>query len=104
MLTESRAQLYFPGIAATDIIGKQVTYNDITVTVSGVVKDLNEHTAFTADEFISFPTISKTSLQDNFMMNVWNDWMAYSQLYVKISGGNTPERTEAQLKRPFKEI
>jgi putative ABC transport system permease protein len=102
VLTESRAQLYFPGITTSDIIGKQVTYNDITVTVSGIVKDLNEHTAFAAGEFISFPTISKTNLQDQFMMNVWNDWMAYSQLYIKISKGNTPEKTEAQLKDLFK--
>ncbi|MEP6948896.1 MAG: FtsX-like permease family protein [Ginsengibacter sp.] len=98
VLNESRAQQYFPGVTATDVIGKQVTYNDINVTVSGIVMDLNENTAFNAEEFISFPTISKTSLQDQFMMNVWNDWMAYSQLFVKISKGNTPERTEARLK------
>jgi putative ABC transport system permease protein len=98
VLTESKAQLYFPDVSATDIIGKQITYNDITVTVSGVVKDLNEHTSFTADEFISFSTIAKTTLQDQFMMNVWNDWMAYSQLYIKISKGNALEKTEAQLK------
>lgn len=98
VLTESRAQLYFPGIAAINIIGKQLTYNDINVTISGIVKDLNEHTAFTALEFISFPTISKTNLQDQFMMDVWNDWMIYSQLYIKISEGNTPERVEMQLK------
>jgi putative ABC transport system permease protein len=102
VLNESRAQLYFPGIAASDVIGKQITYNDINVTVSGIVKDLNEHTAFTANEFISFSTISKTSLQDQFMMNVWNDWMAYSQLFVKLSKGNTPERTETQLKNILK--
>ena len=98
VLTESRAQQYFPDVAAADIIGKPITYNDITVTVSGIVRDLNEHTGFTAEEFISFPTISKTNLKDQFMMDVWNDWMAYSQLYIKISKGNTPEKTEAQLK------
>jgi putative ABC transport system permease protein len=98
VLTESKAQQYFPDVATADIIGRPVTYNDITVTVSGIVKDLNEHTAFTAEEFISFPTISKTNLKAQFMMEVWNDWMAYSQLYIKISKGNTPERAEAQLK------
>ncbi|MEO8763748.1 MAG: ABC transporter permease [Ginsengibacter sp.] len=98
VLTESRAKLYFPGKLPEDIIGKQANYNDITLTVSGIVKDLDEHTAFTAQEFISFSTISKTNLQDHFMMNVWNDWMAYSQLYVKISNGNTPEKTGAKLR------
>jgi hypothetical protein len=76
VLTESRANQYFPSVPATDVIGKQLTYNDeITVTISGVVKDLDEHTAFSAVEFISLPTIAKTNLQDRFMMTVWNDWM-----------------------------
>jgi putative ABC transport system permease protein len=89
VLTESRAHEYFPSLPATDIIGKQVNYNDdITVTVSGVVKDLNQQTAFNAVEFISYATIAQTHLQDQFMMNVWNDWMAYSQLYIKLSSGN----------------
>ena len=98
VLTESRAQQYFPSVPAADIIGRQIVYNDdITVTVSGIVKDLDENTSFTATEFISLPTIAKTSLQDRFMMTVWNDWMAYSQLYVKLSAGTTPQQTEAQL-------
>ncbi|MCW3112918.1 MAG: hypothetical protein JWR18_1314 [Segetibacter sp.] len=98
VLTESRAKQYFPGIAVANIIGKQITYNDVTTTVSGVVKDLNETTAFTADQFISLATIAKTNLQDNFMMTVWDDWMAYSLLYVKLAKGTNPQATEAQLK------
>ena len=99
VLTESRAQQYFPNVPAADVIGRAITYNDnLTATVSGVVKDLNEQTVFTASEFISFATIAKTNLQKEFMMDVWNDWMAYSQVYIKLSKGNTPGRAEAQLK------
>ena len=99
VLTESRAKLYFPALTNAEIIGKQITYNDeLTATVSGIVKDLNQQTAFSAVEFISLPTIAKTNLQDRFMMTVWNDWMAYSQLYVKLSKGTAPTQTEAQLK------
>ena len=103
VLTESRAQQYFPGIAFENIIGKQITYNDeLKTTVTGIVKNLNEHTDFTGEEFISFPTISQTHLQDNFMMNVWNDWMAYSKLYIKLSKGNSLAKTESQLKTLIK--
>ncbi len=99
VLTESRASQYFPSIPAADIIGKQIIYNDdIRASVSGIVKDINENSSFTALEFISLPTIAKTNLQDRFMMNVWNDWMAYSQLYVKLSKGSTVAHTESQLK------
>jgi putative ABC transport system permease protein len=103
VLSESRARQYFPAMRAAAVIGKRITYNDdITVTVSGVVSDLDESSSFTATEFISLPTISKTNLQQNFMMTVWNDWMAYSQLYVKLSTGTAPAQTEAQLKSLLK--
>ncbi len=103
VLSQSKAAQYFPSLPVADIIGKQLTYNDdITVTVSGIVKDLDETTAFNANEFISFATIAKTHLQDNFMMNVWNDWMAYSQLYVKLSNGSNASQVETQLKTLFK--
>ncbi len=99
VLTESRAHEYFPSLPANDIIGKQINYNDdITVTVSGIVKDLNKQTAFNVVEFISYATIAQTHLQDQFMMNVWNDWMAYSQLYIKLSAGSKAPQIESQLK------
>ncbi|MDP4284472.1 MAG: ABC transporter permease [Bacteroidota bacterium] len=100
VLTESRAKQYFPSLKTKDIIGKQISYNDdITATVSGIVKDMDLSTSsFKAVEFISFATIAKTHLQNQFMMNVWNDWMAYSQLYVKLAKGADASNTEAQLK------
>ncbi len=102
VLAQSRAALYFPGLKADDIIGRQISYNNITVTVSGIVKDLEQQTAFTSQEFISYPTIAKTNLQNQFMMNTWTDWMAYSQLYVKLSKGNSPEKTETELNTLFR--
>lgn len=102
VLSESRAKQYFPSTNINDIIGKQIKYNDdLTATVSGVVKDLDERTSFDAIEFISFATIAQTHLQDNFMMNVWNDWMAYSQVYVKLSKGGMAVNTEKQLNTLF---
>ena len=103
VLSESRAHQYFPSLSVTDILGKQINYNDdVTATVSGVVKDLDEHTSFNAVEFLSFATISQTHLQNDFMMNVWNDWMAYSQLYVKLPAGSSSLQVEAQLKKLLK--
>jgi putative ABC transport system permease protein len=99
VLTESRAKLYFPSLLSNQIIGKTITYNDdVTVTVSGIVKDLNKQTSFTAVEFISLATIAETQLQQQFMMNVWNDWMAYSQLYIKLAKNSTLIQVEKQLK------
>jgi ABC-type antimicrobial peptide transport system permease subunit len=98
VLTEERAKLYFPNLALNDVVGKQLTYNElVAATVTGVVKDLNETTDFTAKEFISYSTIAKTKFKDDFMMEVWNDWMAYSTLYLKLSPNNDKDGVVRQL-------
>ncbi len=98
VLTESRAKQYFPNTAFQNVIGETIVYNDsLKTTVTGIVQDLNENSFFTSLEFISLPTVMQTGLKDNFMMSVWNDWMAYSQLFIKISEGNTPTKAEANI-------
>ncbi len=102
VLTESRAKQYFPALPAGKIAGRELLYNDgqneVRCTVSGIVKDLEEQTTFNGAEFISLATIAKTRLQQNFMMTVWSDWMAYSHLYVKLAAGSSPQKAESQLK------
>ncbi|MGV3763260.1 ABC transporter permease [Parapedobacter sp.] len=98
VLTESRAQLYFPDFPPTAVIGKRLDYNDITLTVAGIVRDLDKPTDFRGKEFISLATIqAATPLKDNFMMDVWNDWMAYSQLFIKLSEGYAASAIQTQL-------
>lgn len=103
VLTESRAKQYFSSLPAEDIIGKRITYNnDITATVSGIVKDMEQPVSFNALEFISLATISQTHLKSEFMMDVWGDWMAYSQIYIKLTKGNDAKQVESQLKMIFR--
>jgi len=102
VLTESRAHQYFPDEKLTELIGKQLKYDDNLVTVSGIVKDETDHTDLGAAEFISHATIAKTQLQENFMMTRWDDWMAYSYLYLKLAPGTTQARAEAQLEALYK--
>ena len=98
VLTESRAKQYFPSTNINDIIGRQINYNDdFTATVSGIVSDLDARTSFNGIEFISFATIAETHMQGDFMMNTWNDWMTYSQVYIKLSKGINPGNSEALL-------
>ncbi|MGC3946030.1 MAG: ABC transporter permease [Chryseolinea sp.] len=98
VLTESRAHLYFPDLSPEAVIGKQLSYSEeVTATVTGIVRDLNETTHLNATDFISYSTISKTVLQQNFMMDNWNDWMAYSSLYVKLSGRNDRQAAGRQI-------
>jgi putative ABC transport system permease protein len=103
VLTESRASHYFPGVAAADIIGRPIEYNkNIIAKVTGIVQDLNRQTIFTSSEFLSFATIAKTNLQQNFMMDVWNDWMVYSSCYLKLSANTGAAAAEEQLNQLLK--
>lgn len=98
VLTARRARLYFPGKAVQDVVGQQLNYNgDVTATVTGIVRDLDEVTDFTATDFLSHSTISQTALKDNFMMETWNDWMAYSSLFVKLAPRNDRAGVNAQI-------
>ncbi|HWB27248.1 MAG TPA: ABC transporter permease [Chitinophagaceae bacterium] len=103
VLTASKALQYFPGLPYDEVVGKLVTYNDdLTTTVTGVVNDLHANSTFSADEFISLPTIAKTQLQKSFMMNVWDDWMAYSTLWVQLAKGTNAATAEQQMNALFR--
>ena len=103
VITESRAHQYFPNTVISDIVGRQITYNDdLTATITGIVKDLEETTAFTSREFIAHATIAKTISHGNFMMDKWDDWMAYSTAYVKLLPANDKTGVEAQLDALFR--
>lgn len=97
VLTESRARQYFPDLKPREVIGKALSYNGISVTVTGIVRDLQTPTGFTAKEFISYPTIEATSLRDQFMMDVWDDWMAYSTLFVRLDPGTSAAAVDGTL-------
>lgn len=102
VLTESRAHEYFPAIPLNEVIGKEITYNkDLRLSVSGIVKDLNENTSFRGKEFVSIPTIMNTDLKNQLMMTVWNDWMAYSQLFVKLAQGTSKQVFESQMQNLY---
>jgi len=97
VLTQSRASKYFPNTAPADIIGNRLTYNDMEVTVMGIVRDLNQASDFRGKEFISLHTIEASSLKGDLMFDVWDDWMSYSALFIKLSPQATPQQVGKEL-------
>ncbi|HMK18501.1 MAG TPA: ABC transporter permease [Chitinophagaceae bacterium] len=98
VLTEERAKTYFGNLPATDIIGKQITYDDsIKTTVSGIVKDeAKKATDFRFKEFISLATVMATGLKDHFGSD-WGSINSASQCFVKLEEGTRPEQLNAQF-------
>ncbi len=100
VLTEGRAKIYFPSFPYSEIIGKQIVYDDsVTATVSGIVKDLKKNTDFIFKEFISQSTIPATGLVNNYSWTNWTNINGGSQLFVKLGTHTSVNSVEAQLKK-----
>src|SRR5579862_2463399 len=98
VLTEGRAKAYFPGLNYSEMIGRQVIYNDsIITTVSGVVKKLSENTDLIFKEFISLATIPASGLKGNYSWDEWGSVNSGSQLFLKLKRGISVANIESQL-------
>lgn len=102
VLTEPIAKLYFPKLTASQIVGKQILFNDtVTATVTGVVKDLKENTSFTFKTFVAYTTLENTSLHpENW--GRWDNTNGAQQLFVKLSAGATTTNIEKQIAQLYK--
>lgn len=97
VLTESKANKYFGSLPLNKIIGREIIYNDsLRLSVSGIVKDYPENSAFTFKDFISSATIKYTFLKEQFNLANWKGWSGYSQTFIKISKGTNPLQFEKQ--------
>ncbi len=78
VLTESRAKIYYPDLQPQDLIGKTVLYDTVSYSITGVVKDLDKATSFTAQEFM--PLTSADQKSDN-----WDMLTSNHKLFVKLN-------------------
>ncbi|GAB3909631.1 ABC transporter permease [Larkinella knui] len=78
VLTQSRAEKYFPGLPMAKVLGRTMIYDDtITVRVSGVVADLDFPSSFDAKEF--FPTKGAQNRNPN-----WGGVSSNNKLYIAL--------------------
>ncbi|MBS1947258.1 MAG: ABC transporter permease [Bacteroidetes bacterium] len=93
VLTESRVKTYFPSVDISKAIGQTIIYNDtVKAALVGIVKDMDEITDFTFQEFISLPTYSE-QLKHN---NGWDEWGSVnsaSQFFIKFK--NKPDTAKS---------
>ncbi|MEP7108296.1 MAG: ABC transporter permease [Ferruginibacter sp.] len=102
VLTESNAKLYFPGLNASQVVGKQIFLNDtVKATITGIVKDIKQNTDFTFKTFVAYTTLETTSLRPQ-SWDQWNNTNGAQQLWVKLSPGTTIAQVEKQLNQLYK--
>ena len=103
VLTEERAKTYFPSMPFSEMIGKQILYDDsITTTVSGIVKNQAANTDFIFKEFISQSTIPSSGLKNNYTWTEWSMVSSGSQLFVKLKPQASVKTVEGQLEAILK--
>ena len=91
VLTQSRANKYFPTLKAQDVLGRTLIYDDSLIyTVSGVVKDLDYPNSFQAKEFFLLP-------KEAAMSDRWDNVSSSNTLYLKLKQGVKPSAIAAQL-------
>lgn len=97
VLTESRAHSYFSGLAPQDMIGQIITYNDtVHKTVTGIVKDLDYPTEFTAQEFLLLT-------KKDYHINAWTNTNGSDKLYLQIDNPADTGRVMTQIKAVIEE-
>lgn len=87
VLTESRAQKYFPGKKPDEILHKSVTYysfkDTVQRTIAGVVAELQQPTEFDGQEFLPLKN-------ETYSLNSWTNTNGSDKLYLKIKEGVAP--------------
>lgn len=97
VLTSSIAAAYFPKAPASDLVGREIYFNDtIRSVVSGIVADIDKNTDFNFQVFISRATLETTSLKPRDWQQ-WNNTNSSSQLWMKLAPATTPKKVEAQM-------
>ncbi|MBE7171308.1 MAG: ABC transporter permease [Williamsia sp.] len=94
VLTESRAQKYFPGKKPQEILNQTITYysyrDTVQRTVTGIVADLPTPTEFTTQEFCALPTKA-------YDLNAWSNTNGSDKLYLQLKAGADTGKIARQI-------
>jgi len=91
VLTQSRAQTYFPGMTPAQILGRTLTYDDtIAVQVAGVVADLDYPSSFIGKEF--FPVVTTEEVTSS-----WGNVSSNNALYIQLGANASTQQVLSQI-------
>ena len=85
VLTESRARQYFGRIPAERMIGREIRYDSIKATVSGIVSDPQGNTDFPFTDWLSFATVASSRLKNAIRLEDWGRTGTLSFCLLKLS-------------------
>lgn len=93
VLTDKKAQEFFPNIQPTDLIGKTIVFDDtVRRNISGVVAQLDFPNSFSADNQLFIP-LENSDLTDNN----WGSMNSNYLVFIKPEKGVDPQNIMKQL-------
>ncbi|HWK58849.1 MAG TPA: ABC transporter permease [Parapedobacter sp.] len=93
VLTESRANLYFPDTKPEAMLNKTITYygqDTVTRTVTGIVADYDTPSEFAGQEFVVLPRIAYETYQ-------WTNTNGTDRLYLQFGKGANVDAKRQQI-------
>ncbi|MEC7262681.1 MAG: ABC transporter permease [Bacteroidota bacterium] len=85
VLSQKKAETYFPHTQMANVVGRTLVYNDsIPVKVTGVVADFKENTDLKFTEFMSLASAKMFGEQDIATDDGWNSTSSGDQLFIKV--------------------
>jgi putative ABC transport system permease protein len=92
VLTQKKAEIYFPRLTPDEILGKEILYNfyedTILAKVVGVVADLDFPSSFVGSDFISFPKKEK---------GIWSNTNSGDQLWLLLDKNANAKTVETAI-------
>ena len=99
VLTIGKAEKYFGKIPLEQMMGRQLFYKDsLSVTVTGIVKELPKNTDFKFQDFISFKSIEAKNWRKEFQLDEWTNTNSTSMCFIKLPEKSSLNATNAQFK------
>jgi len=98
VLMQSQAKLYFGNTKPSEIIGREIIYQDsLRTTVVGVVADWEQPSDFNFTDYLSKATVEQTWLKNNFSLTEWGNVSSSCQFFIKLEKGVPTSRILPQL-------
>jgi ABC-type antimicrobial peptide transport system permease subunit len=98
VLTQERAQNYFPNTPVESLIGKTLIYNDsIPAKITGIVANFEQRSDFVFQEFISLPTALQSDIKSTVTNTNWGSYNSSAQVVFKSLPGVAIATIQKQL-------
>ncbi|HKK41277.1 MAG TPA: ABC transporter permease [Bacteroidales bacterium] len=95
VIAESAARKYF---GESDALGRELTYNNTPLKITGVMKDVPENTHLHPDFLISFSTLKALGQSPQRPWNQWGDDLTYVLLSNNVSANTLVPKMDRILK------